>query len=94
MNGIKKRLEKAKGKWVEELENVLWAYRTTSQKAMNKTPYALASRFEAVILLEVDLPIVRTEAYDVSHNEKVLAQDLDLLRASRAPVSDLLRPLA
>ena len=26
---LKKRLEKAKGKWVEELPSVLWAYRTT-----------------------------------------------------------------
>ena len=30
MNGIKKRLEKAEGKWVEELPNILWAYRITS----------------------------------------------------------------
>lgn len=26
LDGIKKRLEAAKGKWVEELPNVLWAY--------------------------------------------------------------------
>ena len=29
---IKKRLEKAKGKWVDELPNVLWAYRMTREK--------------------------------------------------------------
>ncbi|XP_028094673.1 uncharacterized protein LOC114294718 [Camellia sinensis] len=29
LDGLKKRLEKAKGKWAEELPNVLWAYRTT-----------------------------------------------------------------
>jgi len=27
-NGLKKRLEGAKGRWIEELPNVLWAYRT------------------------------------------------------------------
>ncbi|XP_057465711.1 uncharacterized protein LOC130755326 [Actinidia eriantha] len=37
MNGIKKRLEKAKGRWVDELANVLWAYRTTPRKATNET---------------------------------------------------------
>ena len=29
MNGIKKRLGKAKGKWVEELLSILCAYQTT-----------------------------------------------------------------
>ena len=78
MNGISKRLEKAKGKWVEELPNVLWAYQTTPQKAMNKMPYSLAFGFEVIIPLEVNLSIIRIEAYDASHNEEVLTQDLDL----------------
>ncbi|GFS41482.1 hypothetical protein Acr_00g0074590 [Actinidia rufa] len=83
MNGIKKRLEKAKGKWVDELANVLWAYRTTSRKATNKMPYSLAFRFEAVILLEVGLPTIRIDAYDATHNNEVLAQDLDLAEERR-----------
>ena len=29
LNGIKKRLEKARGRWVEELPSVLWMHRTT-----------------------------------------------------------------
>ena len=29
VNGLKKRLDDAKGRWVEELPHVLWAYRTT-----------------------------------------------------------------
>ena len=78
MNGIKKRLEKTKDKWVEKLPNVLWAYRTTPWKTTNKMPYSLAFGFEAIIQLEVGLPIIRTEVYDVSHNEEVLARDLDL----------------
>ena len=57
-NGIKKRFEKVKGKWVEELPNVWWAYRTTPRKATNKTPYALAFEFEVIIPLEVDFPII------------------------------------
>lgn len=31
VDGLKKRLEGAKGKWVEELPNVLWAYKTTQE---------------------------------------------------------------
>ena len=29
LNGLKKRLDGVKGRWAEELPNVLWAYRTT-----------------------------------------------------------------
>ena len=29
VNGLKKRLNDAKGKWIEELPHVLWIYRTT-----------------------------------------------------------------
>ena len=42
-------------------------------------PYSLPFGFEAVIPLEVGLPTLRTVAYDVSHNEEVLTQDLDLV---------------
>lgn len=32
VNGLKKRLDEAKGKWVEELSHVLWTYRTTPRR--------------------------------------------------------------
>ena len=83
MNGIKKRLEKAKGKWVKELPNVLWAYQITLRKATNETPYSLTFGFEAIIPLEVGLPTIQTEAYDANHNKEVLAQDLDLVEEIR-----------
>ena len=78
MNGIKKRLEKVKGKWVKELPNILWAYRTTPRKATNKMPYSLAFEFEVVILLEVGLPIIQIKAYAANHNKEILAWELDL----------------
>ena len=33
VSGLKKRLDDAKGKWVEELPHVLWTYRTTSRRS-------------------------------------------------------------
>ena len=33
VNELKKRLDDAKGKWIEELPHVLWTYRTTSRKS-------------------------------------------------------------
>ena len=43
LDGLKKRLEKAKGKWAEELLNVLWAYCTTPRRSTGETPFASAS---------------------------------------------------
>ena len=56
LDGIKKRLEKAKGKWVEELPQVLWAFRTTPRRSTGETPYSLAFGLEAIIPLETKIP--------------------------------------
>ena len=37
VNGLKKRLDNAKGKWVEELSHVLWIYRTTPRRSTGET---------------------------------------------------------
>uniref|UniRef100_A0A2N9IV79 Uncharacterized protein n=1 Tax=Fagus sylvatica TaxID=28930 RepID=A0A2N9IV79_FAGSY len=52
LNGIKKRLEKAKGRWVEELPTILWTFRTTPRSLTRKTPFSLTYGVEAVIPLE------------------------------------------
>ncbi|RVX18578.1 hypothetical protein CK203_006400 [Vitis vinifera] len=38
ITALKKRLEQAKGKWVEELPGVLWAYRTTPGRQQETLP--------------------------------------------------------
>ena len=49
ITALKKRLEQAKGKWVEELPGVLWAYRTTPGRPTGNTPFALTYGMDAVI---------------------------------------------
>ena len=56
LSGIKRKLEAAKGKWVEELPSVLWTHRTIVRKSTGETPFALAFGVEAVIPLEVGMP--------------------------------------
>ena len=41
LTALKKRLDSAKGKWVEELLGVLWAYRITARKPTGVSPFAL-----------------------------------------------------
>ena len=59
--GLKTRLNKAKGLWMEELYSILWAYRTTPRILMEESPFNLAYGIETVIPLEIGLPSVRVE---------------------------------
>ena len=83
LDGIKKKLEAAKGKWVEELLSVLWTHRTTVRKFIGETPFAMAFGVEAVIPLEVGMPTTRTTEFEVEANEEALRKDLDLLEEKR-----------
>nr|XP_023929682.1 uncharacterized protein LOC112040990 [Quercus suber] len=51
VSGLKKRLDDVKGKWVEELPHVLWAYRTTPRRSIGETPFSMTYGSEAVIPL-------------------------------------------
>ena len=53
-------LEEVKGKWVDELSRVLWAYRTTSKRPIGATSFALAYGMEVVIPTKVGVPTART----------------------------------
>ncbi|XP_028098015.1 uncharacterized protein LOC114297748 [Camellia sinensis] len=83
INGVKKQLEHAKGKWVEELPHVLWAYRTTTRHSTGETPYFLTYGMKAVILLEVGLPTLRSELFENTSNEEAIAQALDMAEGRR-----------
>uniref|UniRef100_A0A2N9FX44 Integrase catalytic domain-containing protein n=1 Tax=Fagus sylvatica TaxID=28930 RepID=A0A2N9FX44_FAGSY len=83
LDDIKKRLEEAKGRWVEELPSVMWTHRTTKRRSTGETPFALAYGVEAVIPLEVGLPTTRTTEFDVEENESSLRMDLNLVEERR-----------
>ena len=59
MEGLKKRLNEIKGKWVDELPHILWAYRTTTRKKTGKTPFSMSYGSEAIISLEIRIPTMR-----------------------------------
>ncbi|GKV46622.1 hypothetical protein SLEP1_g53596 [Rubroshorea leprosula] len=67
LEGIKSRLEQYKARWVDELNNVLWAYRTTSRTAT------------AVIPIEIGVPSFRVTHFDKGRNGQLLRENLDLL---------------
>ena len=83
LDGIKKRLDRAKGRWAEELPSVLWAYRTTPRRSTSATPFSLAYGMEAVIPLEVGLPTLRSELCDQGLNDLNVDRELDLAEERR-----------
>ena len=83
---LKTKLKDLKGKWVEYLPKVLWAYRTTRKSATQETPFALAFGTEAVAPVEIGLKSLRIELESVEHNEEALRLNLDLLDEKRDQV--------
>ncbi|GKV37355.1 hypothetical protein SLEP1_g45396 [Rubroshorea leprosula] len=79
LEGIKPRLDQLKTKWVDELNNILWAYRTTSRTATGETPYHLAFGTEAVIPVEIGVPSLRISHFEPVQKERLLRENLDLL---------------
>ena len=83
VNGLKKRLDDVKGKWVEELPHVLWTYRTIPRRSTRETPFAMTYGAEAVIPLEASFPTLRTSSFTLSSNDELLGKSLDLVNERR-----------
>ncbi|VFQ62673.1 unnamed protein product [Cuscuta campestris] len=83
MDGIKKRLESYKGAWVDQLPNVLWAYRATPRRATGETPFSMCYGLEARAPSEMFIPTWREENYKAQENEKTMATDLHFIEERR-----------
>ena len=86
VNGLKKRLDDAKRRWVKELPHVLWTYRTTPRRSIEETPFAMTYEAEAVIPLKVNFPTLKTSSFTPSSNDGLLGKSLDLIEKRREKV--------
>ena len=83
MSRLKKRLDDAKGKWVDELPHVLLTYRTTPRRTIGKTPFSMTYGVEAVILLESGILTLRMNQFNVEENNHLLSDSLDVAEEMR-----------
>ena len=83
VNGLKKRLDDVKGRWVEELPHVLWTYRTTPRRSTGETPFSMTYGAVVVIPLETSFPALRTSTFTSSNNDELLGKSLDLIEERR-----------
>ncbi|KAG7543412.1 Retrotransposon gag domain [Arabidopsis thaliana x Arabidopsis arenosa] len=79
LSNLKKRLSARKGGWCDELQPVLWAYRTTPRRATGETPFSLVYGMEAVVPAELNVHgLRRSEApLNEESNSKLLEDVLD-----------------
>ena len=83
MNGLKKRLDDANGKWVKELPHVLWTYRTTPRWSIGETHFSMTYGAKVVIPLETGFPTLKTSAFTSDGNDELLKKSLDLIEEQR-----------
>jgi len=86
VNGLKKRLDDAKGKWVDKLLHVLWTYQTTPRRSTGETPFLMTYGVEAMIPLETGFPTLRTSLFAANNNDHLLEKSLDLVEEWRESV--------
>ena len=82
-HNLKAKLKEHKGVWADELPKVLWAYRMTSKTSIGETPFLLTNELEAMIPVEVGIPSLRCETYDLEENHALQCYELDLLKERR-----------
>ncbi|XP_010692612.1 uncharacterized protein LOC104905700 [Beta vulgaris subsp. vulgaris] len=83
-SGIKKKLDNAKGLWVEELQLVLWSIRTTTKNSTGETPFMLAYGSEAVLPIDIEESTLRVMLYSEGADWAALRMALDKVPKVRA----------
>ena len=83
VNGLKKRLDDTKRRWIEELPHVLWTYRITPRRSTGETPFSMTYGAEAIIPLETNFPTLKTSSFCPNVNNGLLEKSLDLIEERR-----------
>lgn len=68
---------------MEELPNILWAYRTNTHKPTGESPFLLTYGTEALVPVEIREPSSRVQSYSPNSNEEGLRANLDFLEERR-----------
>ena len=59
---------------MEELPEVLWAYKTTARKLIGISPFALTYGMEVIIPTEIGMPTIRTDTPESGNGESMLRE--------------------
>lgn len=76
---LKRRLGEKKGAWVDELPEVLWAYRCTPHGTIEETPFNLTYETDAMLPVELGEPSLRRNMDNLNMKNQELRVELDTL---------------
>jgi len=79
LRGLKRRLEKAKRNWSEEIPRILWSYHTTRQSTTKEMPFSLVYGSDAMIPVEIQESSPRFQSFVVEESNEGRKVNLDLL---------------
>jgi len=85
LRGLKRRLEKAKGTWANEVRRIVWAYHTNPQSTTKETPFSLVYGLDTMIPVEIQEISPHFQNFVVEFNEERRV-NLDLLDEVREEV--------
>ena len=71
------KLEDLKGRWADELPEVLWAYRIIARTLTRETPFSLTYGYEAMVPVEIGVRSLRRKNYDSDQNFILQQGELD-----------------
>jgi len=83
LRGLKRRLEKAKGEWAEEVPRIVWAYHTTPQSSTMETPFSLVYGSDTMIPVEIHKSSPRFQNFVAKESNEERRVNLDLLDEAR-----------
>lgn len=75
---MRKKLDEAKGLWVEQLHGVIWLFHTTLHSANKETPFGMVNGSDAMLSVEINTPTWWKDHYDEEDNQVIRQADADL----------------
>lgn len=70
LQSLRKNVQDQKSLWVEELPNILWAYRTDTRKPTGESPFRLTYGTEALVPIEIGELSSRVQNYNPISNKE------------------------
>ena len=67
-HNLKMKLKNLKGRWVDDLPKVLWAYKTTTRSTTGESPFSLAYRYEAMVQVELRAGSLKKDNFNPEQN--------------------------
>ena len=78
-HNLKTKLKNLKERWANKLLEVLWAYKTTAKSTTGETPFSLAFRYKAMVLVELRAGSLRRDNFNPEKNMILQWRELDFL---------------